>query len=117
MYLNKILIENNGPIEKIELTASELFDKNENPKIILLIGKNGSGKTILMSNLVDSFFELARQYFLDIEKNELNNGGYFKILGTFNQKQNSAYSLTYIEFILKKYEKKYEYIEKTGTIN
>ncbi len=50
MYAKKIQISNYGPIEHLDIALP--FD-GENPKPILLVGENGSGKSILLSYIVN----------------------------------------------------------------
>ncbi len=51
MYFKNIEIENVGPIDKISIK----FPKNgETPKPLIVVGENGSGKSILLSHLVNS---------------------------------------------------------------
>ncbi|MDQ3749866.1 MAG: AAA family ATPase [Acidobacteriota bacterium] len=44
MYLKKIILENVGPIENFEITPE--FSVEGNPKPIIIVGENGSGKSI-----------------------------------------------------------------------
>ena len=57
MYINSLYYENIGPISKLDIE----FRKNKNgiPVPLVIVGKNGSGKSILLSNIVDAFYELA----------------------------------------------------------
>lgn len=59
IYLSDCLIENAGPIESLDLTAS--FNVDGTPKPLVIVGKNGTGKSILLSYIVDSLFELAKK--------------------------------------------------------
>ena len=58
MYLKEINIENYGSIKKINYKLP--FYENGNPKPLVLIGKNGSGKTLLISNIVHALIEMKR---------------------------------------------------------
>ena len=49
MYLKKIACENMGPILCVDIEPG--FDVNGNPKPLVLVGKNGTGKSILISNI------------------------------------------------------------------
>ena len=76
MNFQKIEITNYGNIEKFNYT----FRKNEanNPVPLILVGKNGSGKTLLISNLIDSLVELKRKLYPNGIQ-EVNSNNYYKI--------------------------------------
>lgn len=75
MYIKKIQIQNNGPVEN--LLIEPLFAANGNPLPLLLIGKNGSGKTLLLSNILDSFVELKKMVYTNMP--EIDSGKLLKI--------------------------------------
>ena len=77
MYLKKIVCENMGPISVADITPG--FHPNGNPKPLVIVGKNGTGKSILISNIVDSFFEFGNQAYGDITKKTGLSNLYFKI--------------------------------------
>jgi ABC-type Mn2+/Zn2+ transport system ATPase subunit len=58
MYIQHIYDKNIGPLADVDIHMP--FDKDGNPKPIILVGENGSGKSTFLSNIVDSFYELAR---------------------------------------------------------
>lgn len=71
MYFTKIKIENYGCIKDVEHNFH--FDANNNPIPLVLIGKNGSGKTLLLACLVDSLIEFKRSvYHENIYETEKN---------------------------------------------
>jgi len=74
MYLKNIVLKNIGPIE--ELSVELPFDVSGNPKPVIFVGENGSGKTILISHIVNFFMSLKSVGF---ENNELNKGKVFKV--------------------------------------
>lgn len=84
MYIQRIIDKNIGPLADVDICMP--FDKNRNPKPIILVGETGSGKSTFLSNIVDSFYELARQYFRDaINPDELGNrDGYYKVTALYN---------------------------------
>ena len=71
MYIKKIVEENVGPIEKAQLEFS--FSK-ENPKPVIIVGENGTGKTTLISNIVDSFYEMAGTAYTDAKNRRKQKG-------------------------------------------
>lgn len=77
MYVETVFCENMGPIENAVIKAG--FTPDGNPKPIVLVGKNGSGKSIMLSNIVDALHELGDQAFKDITKKDGLGHKYFKI--------------------------------------
>lgn len=73
MYLDSMLVKNMGPIQNFELQPS--FSEEGRPKPIVLVGKNGAGKSIALSNIVDALHELGQQSFNDIAV-PMGSGGY-----------------------------------------
>ena len=65
MYINRIIEENIGPIENVQI----VMPFNEKcPKPIIIVGENGTGKSTIISNIVDSFYEIAGKAYLDARK-------------------------------------------------
>lgn len=52
MYIEKLCIKNYGPIEYFELIPS--FNDDGSPRPIVLMGRNGSGKTLILSQIVQA---------------------------------------------------------------
>jgi len=68
MYLKSLKIKNIGPIEILNYKLP--FFDNGNPKPVIFVGENGSGKSIVLSYIVDSFFGFKRGHYEDIEIKE-----------------------------------------------
>ena len=115
MYLNNIIVENIGSIESLKILEKDLFQESGNPKPIILLGENGSGKTMLLSSITDALFELANKSFQDVLPKNGTGYCYYKISGGGNQKLNTEYGFTYLQF--KERENKYEYIDKSGKMS
>ena len=64
MYLHEIFLQNTGPISECHVKPP--FDDAENPLPIVIVGPNGSGKTIFLSYILDALAEFAKQAFDDI---------------------------------------------------
>lgn len=81
MYLKSIHNVNVGPIKDAKIIFP--FNEDKLPKPVVIVGENGTGKSVLLSNVVDSFHEIARLAFDDVvEKSDFNGYQYYKaVLG------------------------------------
>lgn len=88
MRIQKMLLINRAPFEKIHLD----FEKN----ITILSGINGTGKTTILTYIVDSFYELAKKAF----QNEFENkaGKYYRVSSPLFSLDFEAPSVVYIRF-------------------
>lgn len=115
MYLNNLFAENIGNIQSFKLEQDNLFRENFSPKPIVLVGKNWSWKTSLLSSIADAFFELATHWFDDVLPEYWWGGHkYFKINWGSNQRLWCNYWFVYAQFTTE--EKQYEYLDKSGKI-
>lgn len=98
MYIKRVIDANMGPLSKIDIKPS--FDSEGNPKPLILVGENGSGKSTFISNIVDSFYELARSGFDDaVHQNSIGNGyAFYKIISGLQIKIGEKYLFSRIEF-------------------
>jgi predicted ATP-binding protein involved in virulence len=118
MYLHQLFLKNVGPINEIDLKPN--FNQNGNPKPLILVGKNGGGKSFVLSSIVDAIFEMQKQHFKDVNK----DGSYFRLCGGINQKSETNFALAFCEFFGKYQSKetqelkdfKFQYLEKTGKL-
>ena len=90
MYLKQIFLKNCGPVD--ECVFSLPFDENKNPKPLILVGENGTGKSIFLSYIVDALHEFFIQSdyknligFQDMSHISLGHFMY-KVSGYFNKK-------------------------------
>jgi len=113
MYLKNIVIKNIGPID--ELIVELPFDKKGNPKPIIFVGENGSGKTILQSQIVDSFYEIGSDLFKDIGKREGLSRSYYKISGGLNLQTGKEKGFSALIFI-DDGKNIIEYLDKIGDV-
>jgi predicted ATPase len=111
MYLKKILINNIGPFDEINIDFR--FHENGNPKPIIFVGENGSGKTIILSPIIDALYEYANKLFLDDILPKMGTGyTFYKLSGGINVKTGSAYGFAALRFM--QGNDKYEYLDKNG---
>lgn len=93
MRFKKIEIENTGPIDHllIDLPTTDLG----NPKPLIIVGENGTGKTILLSHLVNSLI-IAKQATFD--DTEVEPGKVYKTRSPLYIKAGAHYSYARTEF-------------------
>jgi len=115
MYLTNIVLENVGPIEEVSLDAQ--FNEDGTPKPIIIVGANGSGKTMFLSSIADSLYLFGAQAFSDVAKPNPEGGTYyFRVNGNINQRTGAQYSYTLIKFRGFNDNNLY-YHEKTGELD
>lgn len=114
MYLTDCHIENVGPIELLDLKLP--FDTNGNPKPIILVGANGSGKTILLSHIVDALFEMWKTaYPADAPGYVQLHTQYFKVISASNQRMGKSFGLALLRFLHE--STAICYADKSGIVN
>lgn len=64
MYLRSIQLKNTGPIQELSLTMP--FE-GDNPKPLVLVGRNGSGKSTVISFIVNALVAIKQQIYEDVE--------------------------------------------------
>jgi energy-coupling factor transporter ATP-binding protein EcfA2 len=114
VYLRDCLIENVGPIEFVDLTLP--FNENGTPKPVVLVGRNGSGKSILLSHIVDALIEFAKTAYHDIliGQGQLRTP-YFKVVGSSNQRSGTDFGVALLRF--SDSEIAPCYVDKSGTLD
>lgn len=118
MYLRNIHVRNIGPLEKLDLELELREDLN--PKHVILVGKNGSGKTYTLSYIADSFFELAKSEYQDAVKAQTSTfSPYFKIVSgnDINTKTINKSAAAYLRYQNDHNSAEIHYCEKIGQID
>jgi predicted ATP-dependent endonuclease of OLD family len=115
MYLKECLLENVGPIEFLDLTLP--FNEDGTPQPLVLVGVNGSGKSIFLSYIVDALTEFAKIAYRDIVSGQKSSmySPYFKIVGSLNQRVQSNFGIGLLQFLNK--DTVYSYVDKTGNLD
>lgn len=114
MYLRECLIDNVGPITSLDVSL-EINDTG-NPKPVILVGKNGTGKTIFLAYVLDALAELAKKKFSDVVIGQnIGYSPFLKITSPGHSRSLSGNSLSLLEF--SSTDSKFCYIEKVGEIN
>jgi len=93
MYLKEIEIENTGPIDLIK--ESLPFHDNGNPKPLLIIGKNGSGKSIFISHIVNALISSKQTLYDDTD---VEKGKVYKYRSPAYIKSGNTYSRSKLTF-------------------
>ncbi|WP_171073130.1 AAA family ATPase [Acinetobacter sp. 216872] len=115
--MRNIHIRNIGPIEKLDLELE--LKEDLNPKPVILIGKNGSGKTYTLSYIVDAFYELAKKQYNDVVKSSGMDSPYFRIISgrDINTTTDSQSGAAYLRFFNDQEGQEIHYCEKIGNID
>jgi predicted ATP-binding protein involved in virulence len=93
MYLQKIFLENIGPIQKLELEMP--FYNNGNPKPVVIVGGNGAGKTIILSHIINALLS-AKQ--IAYQNTEVEEGKVYKLRSPSYISSGGHYSFASIIF-------------------
>ena len=97
MYLHDCHIENVGPIEALDLRPQ--FTTGGLPKPLVLVGQNGSGKTVLVSHIADAMVEVAKEHFNNAVPNQVGAAGpYFKVNGLVTRRVGAPHGLALLRF-------------------
>ncbi len=106
-------MENIGPIDQLSVELP--FDENGNPKPIIFVGENGSGKTILQSQIIDSFYEIGSGLFDDVGKTDGLSKNYYKMSGGLNLQSGKNKGFSALVFINEE-KNKIEYLDIMGDV-
>ncbi len=93
MYTKRIQLINYGPIEKLDI---ELPFEGETPKPVVLVGENGSGKSIVLSHIVNGL--IAAKGIAYPETPEVEEGKVYKMRATSYIKSGSECYLGRVDF-------------------
>ncbi len=107
MKVKRIVIINRAPFDILDLNFS-------NKQVVSLTGINGSGKTTILSHLVDAFYEFAKKAFHN-EFSGIMEGKLYRISSQLYNKVGTSSSLVYILFDLNC--KDVHYVDLLGEID
>lgn len=94
MYLNKIKFKNYGPIDEMEIIAR--FNEDGSPCPIIFTGKNGTGKTLTISQILQAILTYKNDEYNDIPEKEQHQ--LYKTQSSSYIKTGNEFSSTYISF-------------------
>ncbi|MCD4786233.1 MAG: AAA family ATPase [Candidatus Eremiobacteraeota bacterium] len=113
MYLKNIAIKNIGPIDELEVKFP--FNKNKEPIPIVFVGENGTGKTILQSQIVDGMYEIGNKLFTDVLPDMKHGHQVYRISGYPNLQAGKDKGFAIATFI-DDTDSKLEYFDKVGEV-
>ena len=93
MYVKRIQIANYGPIDQLDITFP--FEGNT-PKPVILVGENGSGKSILLSHIVNGLISAKNRVYPDTP--EVEEGKVYKIRSGFYIKSKKEFYFARVDF-------------------
>ena len=98
MYLKSIQNVNVGPIKDAKIIFP--FNENNLPKPVIIVGENGTGKSVLLSNVVNSFHEISRPAFHDVVEKDIDDTRYqfYKTVIGQEIRIGQDYMYSYIKF-------------------
>lgn len=103
MYLKMIHNVNVGPMEDAKINFP--FNDDSTPKPVIIVGENGTGKSILLSSIVDSFYEIAGKAFYDVQyPTEFNLKQYYRIISGVEIHTGKKYMYSCIQYQYKNQE-------------
>ena len=90
MYLRNVLFKNYGALKDVKYDFQ--FNENGTPKPTVFIGKNGVGKTLLLSNIAHSLIEIKRNFYQEIS--DVIGQSYYRVGSKhyISSSENDAYS-------------------------
>jgi len=93
MFLKKIQIENTGPIDHLAIDFPRTTDGL--PKPLVIVGENGTGKTILLSHIVNSLIAAQQATYDDAE---VDAGKVYKYRSPAYIKSGTDYAFARIDY-------------------
>lgn len=96
MYLHEARVNNDGPIADLTLTLE--FGADGNPKPLVVVGENGSGKTDLLSIFADAIVEGASQHHSDVVQASGTTRAFLRLVGGVTVRLGAAGGFALLRF-------------------
>ena len=108
-----MVYEHVGPIKNIQINMP--LNENHTPKPVVFVGENGSGKSTVLSNIVDAFYEIAGKAYSNARQHGDDSGHqYYKAIAPIEIMSGQTHMFSYISF---RDNKEYSYVSKCGNIS
>ena len=75
MYLKEVQFKNYGALKDMKYEFQ--FNDDGTPKPTVFVGKNGTGKTLMLSNIVHSLIEMKRKYYRELA--DVKGSNYYRM--------------------------------------
>ena len=112
MYIKKLVYEHVGPIKNVQINMP--LNEKGSPKPVIFVGENGSGKSTVLSNIVDAFYEVAGKAFNNARQPDDDSGHqYYKTIAPIEITTGQQYMFSYIAF---QDTKEHSYVYKCGNL-
>jgi len=93
IYFKNLEVENFGPLDRLNIDFG--FHENGDPKPLILVGLNGSGKSIVLAHLINSLTAIQQEEF---EDSDISKGRVYKLRSPIYIKEMRDYAFSNIEF-------------------
>jgi hypothetical protein len=114
LYLRTCAIQNTGPIDSVNFELE--FNGDGTPKPLVLVGRNGTGKSVLLSSIIDALVEFAKRAFQNIVKGQtIGNSPYFKVVGGRTIRSGASFGIALLKFSAE--DRNMLYVEKSGSLD
>lgn len=113
MYIKKLIYRNVGPIIRNKIDFR--FSSEGKPIPVIVVGENGTGKSVFLSNITDAFYELAGTQYNNALEKEGYGHQYYKFISADQITIGASYLVAYMEF--EQDNEKLEYVFKSGSIS
>ena len=95
MYFERLEIENYGPLKSLDINFPFSDTEKSKPKPLVIVGKNGSGKSIFLSHLVNTLIEAKAILY---PNTEVQNGRVYKLRGPYYVTSGQHYAFMKLHF-------------------
>ncbi|MBA4159538.1 MAG: ATP-binding protein [Gemmatimonadetes bacterium] len=114
MYLTRCWLENAGPISILDIELP--FNADGTPKPVVLVGGNGTGKTVVLSYVADALIEIAKKAYEDVVPGQGHSSPYLRVVGSGNTRVGASYSFALLMFEARQDDALHQllYREQTG---